>query len=58
MSESPTARTTMDMVAMLHEREYTPEQISTQLSITLKRAKALVSEIERQKADAPSKATV
>ena len=42
----------LEMVAALLERKYTVEQIAQALNTSVKRAKALVNELERQKAPA------
>jgi len=43
---------TLEMVAALLEREYTVEMIAAALVTSVKRARALVNEIERRKATA------
>jgi DNA-binding IclR family transcriptional regulator len=40
----------LEMVAALLEREYTVEMIAHALNTSVKRVKALVNELERQKA--------
>lgn len=49
VSECPTVRSTFDMVATLQERDYSVEQIAGHLQITVKRARALINELERRK---------
>lgn len=50
MSNSRPTQRTLDMVAVLLERELTIEQIAEALTTSVKRAKALVNEVNRQKA--------
>lgn len=52
LSEEHNHMRILEMVAGLLEREYTVEQIATALNTSVKRANALVNELQRQRATA------